>query len=376
MNLANQRLLRDEMRPFLVQRDAIAYFAALVDFCCYLSATALAVVVEPVWQKALLAVVAGTMISTLFVLAHDAAHGGLLSKRWQNRILGRILFFPALHNYSLWLIQHNRLHHQSPNVKGLNSWAPLTPIEYQILPRWRKFVERFYRGGGFGVYYLIERWWKDKFIPFGEEDPKLRGTAWLDFAFLVIWFVALLSTLIWLSRVAGQGSASSAIIWGFLVPYAVWNSNMGLTTYLQHTHPAVPWFRTEQDAQSYGGQEELTINVKYPRWYGLLSHDIMEHPAHHINPRIPFYRLHAAQTRLIEILGRDAVVERIGLRYVRSLVRRCKLYDYERREWLDFAGRTTGQTQAASIVWRRPLHGQASAYTDRSSAIAPRSRSG
>ena len=51
--------------------------------------------------------------------------------------------------------------------------------------------------------------------------------------------------------------------------------------------------------------------------------------------------------RLRELLGDEAIVEPVSFRYVRSLVRRCKLYDYDRQEWTDFSGRTTGQTQAA-----------------------------
>ena len=346
MNTVSFQRLRDEMRPFLVRHDGLAYAAVALDFCVYIGATFLAVIVLPVWLKALLAVVAGTMISTLFVLGHDAAHGGLTSKRWANRALGRLVFLPSLHNYTLWLIQHNRLHHQLPNVRRMNSWWPLTVEEYNAMPAWRRLLERIYRGGGTGLYYLIERWWKDKFYPGHDVDPNLRRAALWDFGLLAVWLVALLGALMWVSDLWGEGSPLEAVFWGFVLPFTIWNCNMGLTVFLQHTHPDVPWFRTEEEARSYAGQEELTIHVEFPRWYGLLSHDIMDHPAHHINPMIPFYQLHRAQARLNEVLGHDAVVESIGFRYLRSLMRRCKLYDYDRREWLDFSGRRTGQTEA------------------------------
>jgi omega-6 fatty acid desaturase (delta-12 desaturase) len=264
-------------------------------------------------------------------------------------VLARLLFLPALHNYTLWRIQHNRLHHLSPNVRGINSWSPLSLSEYQALPRWRRGLERVYRGGGFGLYYLVERWWKHKFIPVAQLDTKVRCAAWTDFLWIAIWLVALLAGLIVLAESRRQ-SPIAALLWGFAVPYLVWNWSMGLTVFLQHTHFAVPWFRNRKEAARFGGrQEELTIHVKYPRWYGLLSHDIMEHPAHHINPLIPFHRLHAAQMKLLELLGDEAVVETVGLRYIRALVRRCKLYDYDRQEWTDFSGRTTGHTQSAYV---------------------------
>ena len=213
----------------------------------------------------------------------------------------------------------------------------------------RRALERVYRGGGFGLYYLIERWWKHKFIPGREVEQKLRRAAWLDFALLTAWIGALVAGVVAVGHMYGQ-SWLSAATWGVAVPFLVWNWSMGLTVFLQHTHFSVPWFRSEGEAQRFGGQEELTIHVKYPRWYGLLSHDIMEHPAHHINPLIPFYHLHAAQTRLNSVLGDEAIVEPMCLGYALSLMRRCKLYDYDRQEWTDFSGRTTGQTQAGFIA--------------------------
>ena len=57
------------------------------------------------------------------VLGHDATHGSLVAAPLHNRVLARLLFLPALHNYTLWRIEHNRLHHRSPSVRGINSWG-------------------------------------------------------------------------------------------------------------------------------------------------------------------------------------------------------------------------------------------------------------
>ena len=122
MDLTRERFLRNEMRPFLVRHDVIAFVAVIIDLCVYVGATALAIIVEPVWQRQSLSVVAGTMIS-LFVL-------GLTCCAWRSgrRAMAESntrqnSFFP-LHNYSLWVVQHSQL--SSNNVKGCNSWAPLS----------------------------------------------------------------------------------------------------------------------------------------------------------------------------------------------------------------------------------------------------------
>ena len=87
---------------------------------------------------------------------------------------------------------------------------------------------------------------------------------------------------------------------------------MGTTAFLQHTHPRVPWFRTYKQARATKSQAELTVLVQYPAWYDMLSHNIMQHQAHHVSARIPWFRLKSAQRRLTPMLGPDVVVEADG----------------------------------------------------------------
>jgi omega-6 fatty acid desaturase (delta-12 desaturase) len=141
------------------------------------------------------------------------------------------------------------------------------------------------------------------------------------------------------------------------LPFLIWNFLIGLTIFLHHTHPAVPWFKTTEIARINGGDDLLSINVLFPRWYALLSHNIMDHPAHHLNPLIPWYRLHCAQRKLIELLGSSARTEAFGVRYLWVTVRTCKLYDYDSHDWLDFSGRPTSHTTGSwtrDVSWQVP----------------------
>jgi omega-6 fatty acid desaturase (delta-12 desaturase) len=334
MNAQRDRFLRDQLRPFTKRSNVLGYSAALLDVAVFVTAVCLACASANAWLQALFSVIAGTMISTLFVLAHDASHGSLVRHRRGNALLARLLLLPSLHNLTLWKIQHNRMHHQDSNIKGMNSWAPLSADEFAALPRWRQWRERLYRGGGFGPYYLVERWLKHKFYPGASVRGVARKRALMDFAALVVWLAVWSLGAVCAGSLAGNAWYASHA-WGVVLPFALWNCLMGLTVYLQHTHPAVPWFRSTAEARRHGA-EELTVHVRYPRWYGILSHDIMEHPAHHIHPLIPFYRLRAAQERLNELLGKDAIVEPMTPFYVLRLIRQCRAYDYERKAWVDF----------------------------------------
>jgi omega-6 fatty acid desaturase (delta-12 desaturase) len=331
--------LRSALEPYARRSTALAWTLLLATLAVYGAAVAGAVAMAPLPARLAAAVLAGATISSLFVIGHDAAHGAYTGSRRMNAVIGRIAFLPALHNYSLWQVQHNRLHHRLPNLRGVNSWSPLTKAEFDALPAWRRAVERLYRGPlGFAPYYLVERWWKDKFFP--RRSRGRRAAFWLDFALLVGFLAGFLALLALTGSLLRTG-AVEAVLLGFALPYLVWSALMGATTYMQHTHPRVAWFDTLAEWRRLGGQEEVTVHLQVPRWYGLISHHIMDHPAHHLHPKIPLYRLAAAQQRLNLLLGARAVTQRFSPAYLLSTLARCKLYDYQRHCWLDFAGNPT-----------------------------------
>jgi omega-6 fatty acid desaturase (delta-12 desaturase) len=333
-SLAETRRLRRALAPYARRSAPLAWTLFLATLAAYGTAVAGAVVLGPLPLRLVAAMLAGGAISSLFVIGHDAAHGAFSASLRVNGIVGRIAFLPALHNFNLWQRQHNRLHHRLANLKGFNSWSPLTKAEYDTLPRWRRAVERLYRGPlGFAPYYLVERWWRCKFFP--RRGAAGHADAWRDFALLAAYLAAFVAFLAW------RGGIASVLL-GFVVPFLVWNTLMGATTYMQHTHPRAPWFETLAEWRRLG-QEEVTIEVAVPRWYGLISHHIMEHPAHHVHPRLPFYRLPAAQRRLAALMGERALVQRFTPAYLLSTLARCKLYDFEHHRWLDFAGSPTSE---------------------------------
>jgi acyl-lipid omega-6 desaturase (Delta-12 desaturase) len=311
---------------------ALALFAATL--AVYGLALAGALLFPFLALRLLCSIAAGATIASLFVIGHDAAHGAFTASRALNGTIGRIAFLPALHNYSLWQVQHNRLHHRLVNLKGFNSWSPLTKAEFDALPAWRHALERLYRGPlGFAPYYLRERWWRDKFFPRRARD-RTRMSCWLDFALVSGAACAFIAAL------ALSGGAE-AVVFGFALPFLVWNAMMGATTYMQHTHTRVPWFEALEEWRGVGGQDEVTVQVEVPRWYGFISHHIMDHPAHHAHPKIPLYRLAAAQRELNRPLGSRAVRQRFSPAYLWRTLASCKLYDYRQHRWLDFAGNPT-----------------------------------
>ena len=132
-----------------------------------------------------------------------------------------------------------------------------------------------------------------------------------------------------------------AILFGFLIPYVLWNYLMGFTVYMQHTNPQVPWFNNPEEWMQLQGQEDVTPYIKFPRWYGWISHDNMEHPAHHVYPLIPGYHLYKAQQKLNELLGDRILTVKFTPMTLLRFMKTCKLYDYENHRLLNFKGEPT-----------------------------------
>ena len=344
MSHLNLKQLRSEVVEYTSRDTKKALFIFSTEFVIYTLSIAGIIFLENLPLRVLCAVVAGLKISTLFVIAHDAAHASFTKNRMLNKILARLAFLPSYHNYSLWLIAHNKSHHQLTNMQGSNSWSPLSKEEYDALPGWRKHVEQFYRSPiGISFYYLIERWWKDKFFPYQRLISKNRASYWLDFLLVSTY----MGTFLWILHQVGASSAHSSsmelIMLAFLIPLVVSNFMLGFTVYGHHTHETIPWFRTKAERDQAVDVEEITMHVKFPHWYNMFSHHIMEHTAHHVDSRIPLYNLAKAQEVLENCLGDELVTVNFSIKDFLTTMQKCKLYDFENHQWLDFNGLPTSE---------------------------------
>lgn len=343
MSYQDTKRLRASVREYTRRNTghALAIFAG--DMFLYASAIAGILYFESMTLKLVCGILAGVLVSSIFVIAHDAAHDSFTSSKLLNQVIARITYLLSMHNYSLWLTAHNRVHHQVTNIKDMNSWSPMSRDEYNALSVGRKLLERIYRTPpGMCFYYMIERWWKYKFYPFKRIAGKYNAVYW-DFLSVVIYLLTYTAFLVYSGmRLPGTGPVE-LIVSGLLVPFLTWNFMMGFTVYQHHTHETIAWTRNKDESRMMGGQADFTMHVKYPFWYNLISHNIMEHTAHHVNPRIPCYNLAMAQKVLTGILGNDMHAIDFSLFGFLRTMRKCKLFDYTNRCWLDFNGTQTSE---------------------------------
>ncbi len=337
---------RKQIRAWLapLSRRSVAYPIALLvfDYALLLAALAATVLAAPLALKLLAGLAAGFMIGRLFIIGHDACHQSLTPARRLNQWLGRIAFLPSLTPYSLWEVGHNVVHHGYTNLKGFDFvWAPHTAEEYAALTPAARRRDRIYRSGWApGLYYMVEIWWRRMFFPAARHMPTRRRVFLLDNLLVAGWGLA------WTAALVAGAEATQQPWWpvllaGLVVPFLFWCAMIGFVVYVHHTHTSVQWHAergTWARAQPF---VSTTVHLTFPLAIGAVLHHIMEHTAHHVDMGIPLYRLRQAQARLEQMLPGRIVIQRFSWRWYFDTARRCKLYDFTRQCWTDYAGRPT-----------------------------------
>jgi omega-6 fatty acid desaturase (delta-12 desaturase) len=344
--LPHRKVIRQWLIPLSARSTARALLLLAFDAALLAALLAGTVVLQAAWAKLLCGLAAGFVTGRLFIIGHDACHQSLTPHRRLNRWLGRIAFLPSLTPYSLWDVGHNVVHHGFTNLKGVDFvWAPLTQAEYRALPPRRRFMERLYRSGWApGLYYMVEIWWRRMFFPSRAEMAARRPVFVLDGLLVSAYALAWLGGLAWAAVATGQPVAP-VLLCGFAAPLVFWGSMIGFVVYVHHTHVRVGWHDSKAAWARAQPFVSTTVHLTFRLRIGALLHHIMEHTAHHVDMSIPLYRLEQAQARLEALLPQRIVVQRFSWRWYFGTARRCKLYDFSRRCWTDFAGRATSEPQ-------------------------------
>ncbi|ULA63384.1 MAG: Delta(12)-fatty-acid desaturase [Nitrospira sp.] len=294
----------------------------------------------PVGAMAVWCALNSLLIAVLFIIGHDACHASFTSSSIVNQIVGRLAMLPSLTPFTFWELGHNRLHHGFTNLKGKDYvWTPYSYEEFQSLSPFRRALEKFYRSfWGVGAYYLIEIWWRHLVMPGADERGQLpRLKAAMD-RLLVAGFLVFEVLAIFQQGTNGQESVGLVVL-GLLVPFLTWNLAMGMVIYLHHTHPRVRWLQQAEERGAFCDRLPDTVHVVCPRWLGALLLNILEHPAHHIAPRIPLYNLKRAQHFLATAFPSQVITHDVSLASIRQVMAACRLYDYQCGQWLDWSGK-------------------------------------
>jgi acyl-lipid omega-6 desaturase (Delta-12 desaturase) len=331
------------LAPFARPNTAKGVTLYLAEFFLYWGAIALVLFAPSMGWKVAGSLVAGFKLTAFLTLGHDAAHRTLVRGKTLNKCLAYACLVPCMHNLRLWIWDHHEVHHPATNAGHVDSYTPYSKQAFDRLPRRKQLFERIIRapnGIGFGLHYLLQRMPRVRIVPSQAVPARHRKAAWADFAGLLAYQAAFLALLVAAPRFAPV-SAAAAIVLGAVLPMLVFASVTGAALYLMHTHPAIPWFTSELERKGGAAGHYCATDLSVPAPVSRLVHHVFSHSVHHAHPGVPCYRVPQAQQRLNALLGGRAVSEPMSLRRVAETLRTCKLYDFERHQWLDFHGRPT-----------------------------------
>lgn len=245
------------------------------------------------WVTALLTPIASLLLVRVFIIQHDCGHGAFFSSRkWNNRI-GRVLSVLTWTPYDFWRKTHNLHHASSGNLdnRGFGAIETITIKEYEALDDKLKFWYRIYRNPyillllGTPFFILVsQRMPSAKPLPFCETkksvNPKqiIKSVMGLNTTLLIVYgalgavFGILPILLMYLPIVVG-----TAWVGGWLF-------------FIQHQFEDAHW--EKQDDWDY--HEAAVMGSSYydlPSVLQWLTGNIGLHHIHHLNAKVPNYRL-------------------------------------------------------------------------------------
>ncbi|SDG25190.1 omega-6 fatty acid desaturase (delta-12 desaturase) [Limimonas halophila] len=285
-----------------------------------------------VWLALPLAPLAAGFLVRIFIIQHDCGHGAFFRSRRANDHLGRICSLLTLTPYSSWRRQHAGHHGIWNDLDRRDTGADiysdcLTVAEYRALTPRQRFWHRAVRHPLVAhilipplVFLVLYR------VPF--DTPKARkrerrGVYLTDLALLVGY--GGLGALVGfgpMAAVQGPVMAVGAIV-------GVWLFSV------QHRFEETWWARN--DDWSFGKAAlHGSSFLRLPRVLQWFTGNIGYHHVHHLNPRVPNYRLEAAHNRI----AADCTVPELTLRDG-LLAPRHVLWDEENDRMVPFRAAST-----------------------------------
>jgi omega-6 fatty acid desaturase (delta-12 desaturase) len=337
---------------FVQRRVALPIVIFTVGFAAFATSVVCAVLFTGTWAKIGMGALGGVFIANLAIIGHDAVHNSFTRLRWLNRLIGTLAFLPALHPYSRWEHHHNKVHHRYVGQIGVdNAYPPMTVDAYRKASLPRRAYYRVMRSLiGQPFFYLVDIWAPKMFFPGRKEAATFARADWIDLAVTWLWLAAWIAALAFVDHVAAAAGWDAAFansaLYGFLIPFLVWNVFIAFVTIVQHTGPRVQWTMPTGRPSTFEQKIRATVHMGFPNAVDWFYHRVMQHVAHHINPVVPLYRLKAAEREIVVNKSEPAIVQTWTPLYHWRLTRDCKLYDPVRGCWCDFHFEPTGRAAA------------------------------
>lgn len=267
-------------------------------------------------------ILAGFVMVRMFVLYHDYYHGAILRNsrlaKWLMASFGMLVLSPP----SMWKSSHDDHHKNNCKSFGeeIGSFPVMTTDSYASAPLARRIGYQIVRNPLIIVFgYLTSFFWNKSLRNFLKHPVRNRMAGFsilLHFGLLIL---------------IGCFSIKAMLL-GILVPVFI---GSGVGTYLfyaQHNFPGMKRKEGEDWDYVYAALKSSSF-LKTSHLMNWLTGNIGFHHVHHLNSRIPFYRLPEAMAGMQELQNPESTSLKVVDVY-RCL--RLKLWDPRQKKLLSF----------------------------------------
>ena len=313
--------LRKMVRPYAVADDRMAFlglFASTGVLAALFIAANLAVEIPILF--AFLSFCLGLAAIKMFIIQHDCGHRSFFKSRLKNDVTGNLISLITLSPHESWRFYHNYHHAHNGDIthRGINDVYIMTLAEYEESSWFRKLLYRLYRNpillfviGPFLLFVFYYR------VP-GNVMAKASQNYMLHTAAIVVFSAALVWIFGW----------SALLVQAIMVWVA---SSIGVFTfYVQHNFEQT-YFEHREDWDFETAALEGSSVIQFGWLFDVISGNIAYHDLHHLNPRIPSYRLKTCFNDLKAAMQPKFIGFREALRCTRM-----KLWDETAKQMVAF----------------------------------------
>ncbi|KAI9000202.1 fatty acid desaturase-domain-containing protein [Gaertneriomyces semiglobifer] len=244
-----------------------------------------------VWMQ-----VVGLFMWSMFCIGHDCGHGSFSNYKKINAVVGHISHGFLLVPFWPWARSHAQ-HHAYHNHKEKDMSHPWSTREEETAGAKVLKGQPLLVPWAYGIGYLLVGWTDGShFVPWSKlfRNTRERVQCVVSSGIVFLYAVAL--------RLAA--GTWSALFWGYICPWLVYNTWLYAVTYLQHHAPDTRVYSDENWTFTTGAVQTVdrTYGMGILDWF---MHNITDgHVVHHLfYTSIPHYRLMEATPLVAKSLG-------------------------------------------------------------------------
>jgi omega-6 fatty acid desaturase (delta-12 desaturase) len=328
--------------PFAQEHAPTSWFHLVTTlFGLFASQVAAAAVTSPWWLRVGFSVLAGLFTVRAFIIYHDYKHGSIFRGARHARLAGWILNPFGLYVLTpskVWSQTHNYHHAHTAKIVGshVGSYMMVTPAVWETLTPNQRFMYRLVRHPLTILFGYVTVFMYGFCAAAFSRNPRKNSDSLIAILLQLVLIYCLWNSFGW-----------DVLFFSLLLPQLVSHALGAYLFYAQHNFPNAyvqpreSWSFVRASLQS-SSYMELGPVMRY------FTGNIGFHHVHHLNHRIPFYRLPDAMAAIPELRNPHGVTS-LRFRDIAACLR-LKLWDPELGRLVPFPEVAQTEEEAAEIA--------------------------